>query len=63
MLQTVLIAQGYLGAGYATGYYGMLTQAAVKKFQCAQAIVCSGTPASTGYGYVGVRTRNALNAL
>lgn len=39
-----------------TGYYGSLTEAAVRRFQCKNKIVCDGTPASTGYGVVGPRT-------
>ena len=62
-LQAVLIARGYLGAQYATGFFGALTQKAVQQFQCAQSIVCSGNPSSTGWGMVGVRTRKALNAV
>ena len=61
-LQQFLIAKGYLGPAYATGFYGALTQAAVQKFQCDRAVVCSGSPASTGWGSVGPKTRNALNA-
>jgi chitodextrinase len=62
-LQNVLIAHGYLGAAYGTGFFGSLTQKAVQQFQCAQNIVCSGSPAATGWGLVGARTRKALNAL
>lgn len=57
--QNKLISKGYLGAGYNTGYFGALTQAAVKKFQCAEKIVCAGG-ASTGYGTIGPRTQAAL---
>jgi hypothetical protein len=46
-----------------TGYFGLLTQAAIQRFQCKYNIVCSGTPASTGYGVVGPRTRAKLNEL
>jgi hypothetical protein len=46
-----------------TGYFGLLTQAAIQRFQCKYNIVCSGTPASTGYGVVGPRTRTKLNEL
>jgi chitodextrinase len=62
-LQAVLIQQGDLGSAYATGYFGSLTQKALQKFQCAQGIVCSGGPSTTGWGSVGPRTRKALNAL
>jgi len=46
-----------------TGYYGALTEAAVQRFQVAQGIVTSGTPASTGYGRVGPTTMARINAL
>ncbi len=45
-----------------SGYYGALTEAAVKRFQCKNKIVCEGTPDSTGYGVTGPRTA-ALMAL
>jgi peptidoglycan hydrolase-like protein with peptidoglycan-binding domain len=61
-LQTFLIQNNDLGPNYATGFYGSLTQAAVKQFQCAKSIVCSGSPATTGWGSVGPRTRAAINA-
>lgn len=62
-LQNILIAQGDLGANYATGYFGALTQKAVQQFQCAENIVCSGSPWTTGWGLTGPKTRAALNAL
>lgn len=43
-----------------TGYYGSLTEAAVKRFQCKNKIVCDGTPGSTGYGVTGPRTAAIL---
>lgn len=43
-----------------TGYYGALTEAAVKRFQCKNKLVCDGTPASTGYGVTGPRTAALL---
>lgn len=61
-LQTILSRKGYLSASNVTGYFGPLTLAAVKQFQCANSIVCSGTVGSTGYGFVGVKTRAALNS-
>jgi peptidoglycan hydrolase-like protein with peptidoglycan-binding domain len=36
-LQNFLISAGYLGSAYNTGYYGALTDAAVKKYQLARA--------------------------
>jgi len=58
-LQKTLIAQGYLASGYATGYFGPLTQTAVEKFQCAHNIICSGT-STQGYGVYGPKTQAAL---
>lgn len=43
-----------------TGFFGKATEKAVQRFQAAQQIVTSGTPASTGFGSVGARTRAAL---
>ncbi len=60
-LQNFLIAKGYLSAGSNTGYFGTLTKAAVRKYQCAKMGICSGTEATTGYGLVGVRTRASMN--
>lgn len=56
ILQNQLIAKGYLAAGNNTGKFGPLTLAAVKKFQCASAVVCSGS----SYGVVGPATQAAL---
>ncbi len=49
--------------GLITGYYGSLTEAAVKRFQQKHNIVSAGTPLTTGYGQVGPATRAKLNAL
>ncbi|OHB19755.1 MAG: hypothetical protein A2854_03840 [Parcubacteria group bacterium RIFCSPHIGHO2_01_FULL_56_18] len=43
-----------------SGYYGPLTEAAVKRFQCKNKIVCDGDAASTGYGVTGPRTAAIL---
>ncbi len=59
-LQNQLIAKGYLAAGKNTGYFGSLTEAALKKFQCEAGIVCSGTR-TLGYGVYGPRTQTALS--
>jgi spore germination protein YaaH len=60
-LQTTLISKGYL-SGNATGYFGPLTEKAVKKFQCDQNIVCTGTSAN-GFGVVSGKTATALAGL
>ena len=46
-----------------TGYFGLLTQAAVQRWQARHGIVSSGTPSSTGYGRVGPRTATALGTI
>ncbi len=56
-LQQALITKGYLAAGKATGYFGPLTATALKQFQCAQKIACTG---ASGYGVYGPRTQAAL---
>ncbi len=58
-LQSELIVMGYLSVGYATGYFGPRTDAAVKKFQCDHNVICSDS-SNTGYGMVGPKTRAAL---
>jgi chitodextrinase len=63
ILQSFLGEKGYFDPANATGFFGKLTEQAVKKFQCDNNIVCSGGPASTGWGVVGVKTRKTLNAL
>ncbi|NTV44378.1 MAG: hypothetical protein HGA67_01625 [Candidatus Yonathbacteria bacterium] len=61
-LQTYLSTDATLyPSGLVTGYFGALTQTGVQKFQVAQGIVSSGTPATTGYGRVGPATRTAIN--
>lgn len=62
-LQSILVARGYLTSDNATGFFGRLTEAAVRKFQCDKQIVCAGNGASTGWGLIGAKTRAALNAL
>jgi hypothetical protein len=52
-LQNYLIQKGFL-SGAATGYFGTLTQAAVKKYQTAHGI--------SAVGYVGPGTRAVLNS-
>jgi hypothetical protein len=59
-MQKLLVATGDLTSDNATGFFGPLTLAALKKFQCANAITCSGTPGTTGYGIMGPKTRALL---
>lgn len=61
-LQTYLATNtSHYPEGLVTGYFGVLTQAAVQRFQCAEEIVCSGGAATTGYGRVGPKTLLQLN--
>jgi hypothetical protein len=66
-LQKILNTNGFVLAndgpgspGNETNRYGALTRDAVRRFQCAQKIVCEGDEHSSGYGFVGARTRAAL---
>lgn len=47
--------------GTVSGYYGSLTEAAVKRWQAKNNIVSSGSADSTGYGVVGPRTAAAMS--
>ncbi|HEY4522323.1 MAG TPA: IPT/TIG domain-containing protein [Candidatus Paceibacterota bacterium] len=58
-LQTFLIARGHM-SGTATGYFGVLTEAGVQRFQAEQSVVTSGSARTTGYGSVGTKTRAAI---
>lgn len=49
--------------GLVTGYFGILTEKAIQRFQKKNDIVSSGTPASTGYGQAGPKTRSKINEL
>lgn len=46
-----------------TGFFGSITEVALKKFQAKYGIASYGTPTTTGYGHLGPRTRNKLNSL
>ncbi|MDZ4227351.1 MAG: peptidoglycan-binding protein, partial [Patescibacteria group bacterium] len=59
-LQKFLVGRGLLTADLVTGYYGPLTESAVRNLQSQQGIVSSGTPDTTGLGVVGFRTRSAI---
>ncbi len=62
-LQLLLIQQGLLNSSSATGYFGVLTEAALQKWQARYNVVSSGTPATTGYGVFGAKTRAAATAV
>lgn len=49
--------------GTVSGFFGPATERAVQQFQKKYNLVTSGTPATTGYGVVGPKTRNKLNVL
>ncbi|MFA7309333.1 MAG: peptidoglycan-binding domain-containing protein, partial [Candidatus Paceibacterota bacterium] len=59
-LQKFLVAQGSLDADAATGFFGALTEASIKKWQGDHDIVSGGTASTTGWGTVGARTRAAM---
>jgi peptidoglycan hydrolase-like protein with peptidoglycan-binding domain len=70
ILQQLLNKAGYTLAtsgpgspGNETTKFGALTYAALKKFQCAEGIACSGDEATTGYGLLNAATRTALLAV
>jgi len=62
LLQKFLVSQGVLSADSATGFYGALTEAAVRKWQSDRDIVSSGSALLTGWGAIGSRTRAAIRA-
>lgn len=53
--------QQFLGVSPTTGYFGPLTLQAVQNWQSSHGIVSSGTPDTTGYGFVGPRTIAAMS--
>jgi len=48
-------------AGSVTGYFGRMTEDAVKNWQTAHNIVSDGTPGTTGFGVVGPHTRSEMD--
>lgn len=61
-LQEFLRAKGYM-SDEATGYFGVLTEAAIKRLQVANGVVSGGDAATTGYGAVGPKTRSRIASL
>lgn len=47
--------------GTVSGYFGLRTQAAVRRWQIKYNIVASGSPSTTGFGMVGPRTAAAIS--
>lgn len=59
-LQQFLMRLGFITPNEVSGYYGALTERGVQSFQTQYNVVNVGDPASTGYGVVGMRTREAI---
>lgn len=49
--------------GIVSGFFGSLTEKAVKRFQAKYGVVSGGAPLSTGYGVVGPKTRAKVTAI
>ena len=58
-LQEFLQSEGLMSVS-ATGYFGSLTQTALRRFQSEHDVVSSGTAATTGWGVLGPRTWSAI---
>jgi peptidoglycan hydrolase-like protein with peptidoglycan-binding domain len=63
IVQEVLVTEGLLAPQYVTGYFGTLTENAVKQLQKKYGLVTSGSPSTTGYGAVGPKTRQLINVI
>jgi peptidoglycan hydrolase-like protein with peptidoglycan-binding domain len=61
LLQKFLIEKGYLTPGNDSGFFGLQTEWAVKQYQSKRGIASYGTGDTTGYGVVGLKTRQAIN--
>jgi hypothetical protein len=59
-LKEYLISQKLLPAGLTTTYFGPSTAEALKTWQKRRGLISFGTPATTGYGATGPKTRAAL---
>ncbi|MFA6338467.1 MAG: Ser-Thr-rich GPI-anchored membrane family protein [Candidatus Paceibacterota bacterium] len=62
-LQSFLEAQGDYNYPEITGFFGSITEQAVKDFQSRNGVVYSGTPSTTGYGSLGPITREKIRQL
>lgn len=59
-LQRFFVSYGVLSGDSLTGFFGPITEEAVKTWQVRNNIVSSGSPETTGYGAVGPKTRAAI---
>lgn len=57
LLQSFLTQTNDYTYGIGTGYYGLITEAAVKHYQCRELTICSGSSFTNGYGVTGPITR------
>ena len=62
-LQTFLTGQGLYNFPSITGYYGLMTEEAVKKLQLQNGLFVGTAQREDGFGYVGPKTRLLLNNL
>lgn len=62
-LQQALEGLGYYDYEEVTGYYGPVTEEAVKRLQADEGVVSSGEPETTGWGVFGPRTRQRVTRL
>ncbi len=59
-IQRFLVSHGLMSATLPFGYFGPATMRALQAWQTQKGIVSSGAPDSTGYGFLGPKTRRAL---
>lgn len=62
-LQQFLLSRNFLTADSVTGYYGPITESAVRALQAQQGVVSAGDAASTGWGVVGKQTGALITRL
>ncbi|MCB9814987.1 peptidoglycan-binding protein [Candidatus Nomurabacteria bacterium] len=60
-LQQYLSQTGHYKYGEITGYYGPVTQEAVRAWQSEKGIISYGNPETTGFGLIGPATRKSIS--
>ena len=60
-LQSFLTDAGVLVPAFITGVFGARTETALQVWQSANGVVDHGSPSTTGYGFVGAKTRDAIS--